>query len=70
MVEAMITGATVEFGDKLAGGGEHDGVKSGRSVEDPSGEGILGGFGNVADVDAIVIEIEVECGRLAFAEGE
>jgi len=37
---------------------------------DPSGEGILGGFGNVADVDAIVIEIEVERRRLAFAEGE
>ena len=29
VVEAMITGATVEFGDKLAGGGEHDRVKSG-----------------------------------------
>ena len=34
-VEAMITGATVEFGDQLAGGGEHDRVKSGRSVEKP-----------------------------------
>ena len=29
VIEAMITGATVEFGDKLAGGGEHDRVKSG-----------------------------------------
>ncbi len=28
-VEAMISGAAVEFGDQLAGGGEHDGVKSG-----------------------------------------
>jgi hypothetical protein len=33
-------------------------------------KGILGGFGNVADVDAIVIEIEVECLRFAFAEAE
>ena len=32
VADAMITGATVEFGDELAGGGEHDGVKSGRSV--------------------------------------
>ena len=28
-VEAMVSGATVEFGDQLAGGGEHDRVKSG-----------------------------------------
>jgi hypothetical protein len=32
VVEAMITGAPVEFGDQLAGGGEDDGVESGRSV--------------------------------------
>jgi hypothetical protein len=29
VVEAMLSGAPVEFGDKLAGGGKHDGVKSG-----------------------------------------
>ena len=34
--EAMITGAAVEFGDKLAGGGEHDRVQSGRPVGNPS----------------------------------
>ena len=39
-------------------------------VRKPSGEGILGGLGKVADVDAIVIEIEVECLWFAFAEGE
>jgi hypothetical protein len=39
-------------------------------VRKPSGEGILGGLGNVADVDAIVIEIEVERCRFAVAEGE
>ena len=54
------TGAAVEFGDKLAGGGEHDRVKSGCSVGDPSGEGILGGGGHVADMDAAVIKVEVE----------
>ena len=59
-VEATIAGAAVEFGDQLAGGGEHDRVKSGSLVRKPSGEGILGGLGKVADVDAIVIEIEVE----------
>ena len=29
VVEAMLPGTAVEFGDQLAGGGEHDGVKSG-----------------------------------------
>src|SRR5215216_3267047 len=29
MVEAMITGASVQFGDQVPGGGELDGVKSG-----------------------------------------
>ena len=66
----MITGSSIQVGDKLPGGGEHDRVQSGRSVEDPSGEGILGGCGNVADVDAIVIKVEGERGRLAVAEGE
>jgi len=70
VVEAMITGATVEFGDKLAGGGEHDRVKSGCSVFDPSGEGSLGRFGTVADMDASVIEVEVERLWFAFTEGE
>jgi hypothetical protein len=38
----MISGATVELGDELAGRGHHDGVKSGRPVEDPSSEDIFG----------------------------
>ena len=66
----MRPGATVEFGDKLAGGGEHDRVKSRRSVGNPSGERILSGVGHVADMNAIVIKVEVERRRLAFAEGE
>jgi hypothetical protein len=69
VVEAMITGAAVEFGDKLAGGSEHDRVKAGRSVCDPSGERVLGGFGNVADVNTAVIKVEVECLWFAFPEG-
>jgi hypothetical protein len=37
---------------------------------DPGGEGILGGFGNVADLNPPVVEVEVERRRVAFAEGE
>ena len=70
VAEAIITGSTVEFGDKLAGRGEHDRIESSRSVQDPSGEGILSGFGNVADMDASVIEIEVERREFTFVEGE
>ena len=52
-------GAAVEFGDEVAGGGEHDRVEPSRSVGNPSGEGILGGGGEVADMDATVIEVEL-----------
>ena len=68
--EAMITGLSVEFGDELAGGGEHDRVESCRSVGNPSREGILCGGGEVADMNAAVIKVEVECLWFAFAEGE
>jgi hypothetical protein len=46
--EEMLTGLSVEFGDELSGGGEHDRVESCHSVGDPSGEGILRGGGEVA----------------------
>jgi hypothetical protein len=69
-VEAVVSGATVEFGDKLAGGGEHDRVELRRPIEDPSGERIRSHGCHVADMNTIVIEIEGERGRLAFAEGE
>jgi hypothetical protein len=69
-VEAMITGATVELGDKLAGGGEHDRVKPRHPIGNPSAESILGSFSNVADMNTAVIKIEVERRRLAFAEHE
>ena len=70
VIETIRPGTAVEFGDKLAAGGHHDRVKAGRSIEDPSSESILGGLCNVADMDAIVIEIESERRRLAFAQGE
>ena len=69
-VEAVVAGAAVEVGDEFAGGGEHDRVQSGGSVGRPSGEGILGDGGEVADMDAAVVEVEAECARVAVAEGE
>ncbi len=69
LLEAMITGLSVEFGDKLSGGGEHDRVEPRRPIGNPSGEGILGGGGEVADMNAAVIEVEVECRRVCLRGG-
>jgi hypothetical protein len=45
VIKTMRSCATVEFGDKRAGGGDHDRVEPSRSVGKPSVERILGGFG-------------------------
>jgi hypothetical protein len=66
----MITGLSVEFGDNLTSRGEHDRVEPSRSVGNPSREGILRRGGEVADVNAPVIEVEVECLGFAVAGGE
>ena len=66
----MRAGTAVEFGDQVPGGGDHDRVEPSRSVGNPSVERILGRGGEVADMDAAVIKVEVECLRFAFAEGE
>ena len=63
VAEAMITGAAVELSDELAGGSEHDRVESGRSILNPSGEGILGDLGEITDMNTAMIEIEAECAR-------
>ncbi len=70
VAEAMITGSAVEVGDQLAGGGEHDRVESGRSILNPSGEGIFGDLGEITDMNPAVIEIELECAGIAFPQGE
>jgi len=69
-VKAMAAGSTVEFGDQVAGGGEHDRVEPSCPVGKPCVERILGGGGEVADMDPAVIKVEVERPRVAVAEGE
>jgi hypothetical protein len=68
--EAMITGLSVEFGDQVPSGGEHDRVESCGSVGNPSCEGILRGGGDIADMDTTVIKIELKPRRVAVAEGQ
>jgi hypothetical protein len=68
--EEMIAGLSVEFGDKLAGGGEHDRVESCGPVGHPGREGIVGSGGDVTDVNAAAMKVEVQCLWFAFSEGE
>jgi hypothetical protein len=69
-VATMLAGAAVQVGDQLAGRSEHDRVQSGRSILNPSGEGILGDLGEITDMNPAVIEIEAECTGIPFPQGE
>ena len=66
----MFAGALVELSDELAGGSEHDRVQSGRSILNPSGEGILGDLGEITDMKTAMVEIEAECAGITFPQGE
>jgi hypothetical protein len=66
----MITGSAVEISDKLAGRSEHDRVPSDRPIGNPSRERILGDLGEITDMNPAMIDVEVECCRVAVAEHE
>ena len=69
-VEAVVSGAAVQLGHQIAGGGKHDRVQPGRPVGGPRGERIFGGGGQVADMDATLIQVEVERLGVTVAKGE
>ena len=69
-VEAVGAGPLVELGDQVAGGGEHDRVQAGGAVGLPGGEDVLGHGGQVADVDAVAVEVEAERLGVALAQRE
>src|SRR5215204_3143990 len=50
-VETLITGSAVELSDELAGRSEHDRIQSGRSILNPSSEGIIGDLGEITDMN-------------------
>ena len=56
----MRAGTSVEFGDEVPGGGDHDRVEPSRSIGNPSVERILCRGGEVADMDPAVIKVELE----------
>ena len=67
---SMCLCALVELGDEVAGGGEHDRVEALVAVAGPGGEHRIGDGGEVADVDAVVVEVEPEGFGASVAQGE
>ena len=59
-VEAMGAGASVEVGDEAPGGGEQDRVEASRPVGSPSPERVFGGSGEVADMHATMVQVELQ----------
>src|SRR5215217_7616774 len=66
----MRTGTSVQLCDEIPGRGDHDRVEPCRSIGNPSFERILCRGGHVADMDPAVIKVELQTGRVAFAEGK
>ena len=66
----MRTGTSVQFGDEVPGGGDHDRVEPSCSIGNPRVERILCRGGDVADMDPAVIKVELQPRRVAVAEGE
>jgi hypothetical protein len=62
--------SSVQFGDEVAGGAIMIASSPAASVGNPSREGSLRGGGEVTDMNAAMIKVEVECLGFAFAEGE
>jgi hypothetical protein len=61
LIEPMRAGARVQLSYEVPGGCDHDRVEPSRSVGSPSVERSLRGAGEVADMNAAVIKVEVEC---------
>ena len=60
VVQAMGAGASVEVGDEVPGGGEHDRVEPSRSVGSPGPERVFGGSGEVADMHPTMLQVELQ----------
>ena len=56
--EAVSPGSPVQFGDQVAGWGEHHRVESTAAVGSPSLEQVFGECGQVSDVDPLPVEVE------------
>ena len=62
--------AGVQLGDEVAGGGQHDRVAAGGAVVAPGVVGVIGAGGEVADVDALLVEVVAQRGGVAVAQRE
>ena len=66
----MRAGTSVEFGDEVPGGGDHDRVEPSRSIGNPSVERILRRGGPITDMNTAVIKVELQPRRVALADGK
>jgi hypothetical protein len=66
----VVAGALVELADQFPGGGEHARIQAAAPVGLPCREDVLGQGGEVADMDALLVEVEAERFGPAVAEGE
>ena len=60
IVDSCGAGSGVEVGGEVAGRGEHYRIQTPRAVGLPGGKHLIGQCGLVADVDALVVEVEAE----------
>jgi hypothetical protein len=66
--EAVSLGSPVQFGDQVAGGGEHDRIEPISAVDSPCPEQVLGEGGQVADADTLPVQVEAQRLRPAVTQ--
>jgi hypothetical protein len=66
----MRAGTSIQFGDEVPGGRDHDRVEPSRSIGNPRAERILSRGSHITDMNTAVINVEAECLWFAFSEGE
>ena len=66
--QAVGAGAGVELVDDVVGRGEQDGVPAGGQVGPPRLVGHVGGGLVGADVDAVVVDVEADAGRVGVVQ--
>src|SRR5215207_7007757 len=70
VIEPMRAGTSVQSGDQVSGGGDHDRVEPSRPVGSPGAERVFGGSGEVANMHATMLEVELQRLKATVTEEE
>lgn len=68
--ESISAGASVDGVDQVTRRGEQDGVQSGRALGSPCSVRLIEAGGGVADVDALVVGVVRDRGRITVTQGK